>query len=86
MDLGEFVVLTLSGLVVNVAGIVITALVSHAKLKSHLDQRTDRQTTDIEVLTAEQTAAIEHLTEAQTAELLGRRKILPVRTKKRART
>ena len=86
MDVGEFVALTLSGLVVNLAGIVAAAWFSHWKLKEHLDRRTDRQTTDIEVLTSEQTAAIEHLTAAQTEELLGRRKSWLRRKNKSART
>lgn len=86
MNFGEFLALTLSGLVVNVFGIVLTSWFSHRRLKEHLDRRTDRQTSDIEVLTAEQTAAIEHLTEAQTSELLGRRKISLRRTNKSART
>jgi hypothetical protein len=71
VNFGEFLALTLSGLVVNIAGIALTSWFSHRRLREHLDRRTSQQTTDIEHLTAEQTVTIEHLTEAQTAELLG---------------
>jgi hypothetical protein len=63
----------LSGVLVNVIGILLTAWFSHRKLREHIDRRTARQTTDIEVLTAEQTAALEHLTAAQTSTLLRRK-------------
>jgi hypothetical protein len=73
VNTGEFLALTLSGVIVNVAGIILTTWLSHRSLKRHLDTRTIQQTGDIRQLTDAQTGDIRQLTDAQTARLLKRR-------------
>lgn len=55
MNTGEFLALTLSGIIVNLSGIALTAWLSHRKLRAHLDRVTVRQTGDIRQLTDDQT-------------------------------
>lgn len=80
MNTGEFLTLTFSGILVNLAGIAVTAWLSHRKLRAHLDRVTTGQTGDIRQLTDAQTANIRQLTDAQTAKLLRRRWWRPARS------
>jgi hypothetical protein len=73
VDPGEFLTLTLSGMLVNLAGIAVTVWLSHRSLKRNLDAKTRQQTSDIASLTSRQTGTIATLTDDQTEVLLRHR-------------
>ena len=70
---GTVVASVISGIVVSWPGVAATVWLSHRRLRGHIDQRTDRQTTEIRDLTESQTSALVATTNEQTRELLGRR-------------
>jgi hypothetical protein len=73
VDFGEFLALTVSGLIVQLAGVVLTVWLSHRKLKQNLDRRTTQQDGTIAALTVAQTEHFQQMTDQQTDTLLGRR-------------
>jgi membrane protein implicated in regulation of membrane protease activity len=73
VNTGEFLALTFSGIIVNLAGIALTAWLGHRSLRRHVDQQTNRQTEQIVTITNQQTGVIEDLTRNQTRTLLGRK-------------
>jgi hypothetical protein len=70
---GEFLALTLSGLIVNLAGIGFTSWLSHRKLRARLDHVTAQQTKAIAGMTDSQTKSLVTVTDEQTRELLRHR-------------
>lgn len=55
---GEILTLTISGLIVNLAGIAVTAWISHRRLRAHVDRKTSQQTEDIQGITDQQTEVL----------------------------
>lgn len=67
--MNEFLIFTLSGIIVAWVPLVIGFVVQHWRLRVYIDKRTSSQTGDIRQLTDIQTADIAAMTDRQTQTL-----------------